>query len=88
MSSDTPPVATFVSSPAVHGFLNGVVNMSFTTARYVAKQDGDKVRVEMEFPVTVDLRMDLMCATQVRDILTTIIEQNTKPPMGDVAGSA
>ena len=69
------PEVTFVNRISVSGFLNGVVNISFATAVFTA--NGENVETNDE--VTVDLRMDLYCAQQVRDALDRIIEQQTMP---------
>lgn len=75
------PEVIFVNTMAVSGFLNGNINLSFTTARFTAV-DG-KVDID-EYP-SAYLRMDLACAQQVHDALTQILEQNTtKPAARDV----
>lgn len=71
---------TFVNTLAVHGFLNGICNLAFSTAHWHPVQQGDgTVTVGNHEPVTVDLRMDLACAQQVRDALDKIIKDQTKP---------
>lgn len=73
---------TFVNTMTVSGFLNGNINLSFTTARFSATADG-KVDVD-EYP-SAFLRMDLACAQQVHAALGQIIEQNTtKPAKADI----
>lgn len=69
------PDICFVNTMTVSGFLNGICNLSFTTARFTAV--GDKVEPD-EYP-SLYLRMDLACAQQVHDALGKIIEANTKP---------
>lgn len=72
------PDVTFVNSMTVSGFLNGNVNLSFSTARFSAMLDST---VEADEYPSLYLRMDLACAQQVRDALDRLIEQNTKPKM-------
>ena len=75
------PDVTFVNSMTVSGFLNGNINLSFTTARFTAVDA--KVDVD-EYP-SLYLRMDLACAQQVHEALGKLIEQNTsKPPKSEV----
>lgn len=70
---------TFVNNVAVHGFVNGNVNLLFTQIRWypVAKEDGT-VEVAATQPSVVDLRMDLFCAQQVYDALGKYLEEHTK----------
>jgi hypothetical protein len=70
------PLVTFVNSMTVSGFLNGNINLSFTTARFTAVDA--KVDVD-EYP-SLYLRMDLACAQQVHEALGKLIEQNTTKP--------
>jgi hypothetical protein len=74
------PDVTFVNTMTVSGFFNGILNLSFTTARFTATADG-KVDVD-EYP-SAYLRMDLACAQQVHAALGQIIEQNTAKPKKD-----
>lgn len=76
------PDVVFVNTMTVSGFLNGICNLSFTTARFSATAEG-KVDPD-EYP-SAFLRMDLACAQQVHAALGQIIEQNTsKPPSSEV----
>lgn len=70
------PLVTFVNTMTVSGFLNGLINLSFTTARFTANEG--KVDVD-EYP-SLYLRMDLACAQQVHEALGKLIEQNTSKP--------
>lgn len=72
-------IPTIVNSLQVNGFLNGIVNLAFSTAHWYPAKEGDKVVVAVEEPITVDLRMDLTTAIATRDALDRIIQQNTKP---------
>jgi len=82
MSDLTRPPVIFVTGVAVQGFLNGVVNIAFTTANFLpaALVEGDPENggVVIDEQLSANLRMDLHCAQLVRDALDTIIEQNTK----------
>jgi hypothetical protein len=70
----------FVNSVAVSGFLNGVINIGFTTAQYLPN-DGKVALAEV---VTANLRMDLYCAQQLHDSLAGILAQQTKPAKTEV----
>jgi hypothetical protein len=71
---------TFVNTLKVHGFLNGVVNLAFSTAKWFPVTQGGETRVAVDEPITADLRMDLSTAIALRDALEVIIDANTKPP--------
>lgn len=77
MADQAAPI--FVNTLQVNGFLNGVVNLAFSTAKWYPRQDGDKTVVAVSEPITVDIRMDLATAISARDALDRIIEANTKP---------
>lgn len=71
---------TYVSALATWGFLNGVVNISFTTAQFLPVQSSDgKFVVSTADYISANLRLDLNVAQQLRDVLDQIISQNTKP---------
>ncbi len=72
--ADVPVV--FVNSVAVSGFLNGIVNVGFSTAKFLPADDG---KVKLAEAITANLRMDLLCAQQLHDSLAKILEQQTKP---------
>lgn len=74
------PSVVFVNSVAVSGFLNGVINVGFSTAQFTA-QNG---KVEPDEILTANLRMDLHCAQQLHDSLASILAQQTKPAAKDV----
>jgi hypothetical protein len=73
MTEQTPTI--FVNSLEVHGTLNGVVNMLFSTAQFLPS--GEKVDVHKTY--VLDLRFDLFCAQAVHDALTKMLAENTKP---------
>lgn len=75
--SDKPEVV-FVNHLAVNGFLNGNVNLTFTTARWTLAQDErGEVVVNPDTYVSALLRMDLKCAIDVRNALDQIIREQT-----------
>lgn len=78
--STTKPEVTFVTNLAVSGFLNGVVNVAFSTAQFLPGEvEGDKVKVLMAEEITANLRFDLYVAQQLHAALGKIIDENTKP---------
>lgn len=74
------PDVTLINNVSVSGFLNGVVNLSLTQLRFVARvgEDGS-TKVETVGEVAADLRFDLYCAQQIRDALDAILAQHTRP---------
>jgi hypothetical protein len=79
---DAAPI-TFVNTLAVSGHNNGVVNLAFSTASFVPKQDGEQTIVAIDEFISSNLRMDLFCAQQLHDSLGKILAQQTKPnPQG------
>jgi len=73
--ADAPIV--FVNSVAVSGFLNGILNIGFSTAQFLPSPDG---KVNVAEVITANLRMDLLCAQQLHDSLAKILEQQTSKP--------
>ncbi len=80
--ADVPVI--FVNSLAVRGFLNGVVNMSFSTALFLPETVDGKTQVSTQEVITANLRMDLFCAQQVYEALGKIIAEQTAPSKKDV----
>ena len=74
LKTETPII--FVNSVAVHGSLNGVVNMLLSTAQFLPDGTGE---VKIEPRMAVDLRFDLYCAQQIHDAIGKILEDQTKP---------
>jgi predicted membrane-bound mannosyltransferase len=73
-----------VNNLAVSGFLNGVINLAFSTSQFIPVMQetspGEfEAVVDAADVVTINMRMDLWLAQQVRDRLNALIEQNTKP---------
>lgn len=60
----------FVSILAASGQANGVVNLTFATARHTPN---DKGGVDPDFIVSSRLRMDISCAAVLRDELDRIL---------------
>jgi hypothetical protein len=83
--STTKPEVVFVNNLAAWGFLNGVINVAFSTYEFlpVPHMDPDtgdiQIKVMPSEKVSANLRFDLVVAQQVRDALDQIIETNTKP---------
>ena len=63
---------TFVNQVVAAGHLNGVVNLTLATARWSPTPKGE---VDIDMVVASRLRMDLVCAVQMRDQLDRIIAQ-------------
>ena len=76
--SETPVL--FVNTLEVHGTLNGVVNLLFSTANFIP---GEGAKVDVQKSIVLDLRFDLFCAQAVHDALTKILADNTKPAKMD-----
>lgn len=84
---DNKSEVVFVNDLEVSGFVNGVVNMAFSTLQFVpdTRVVGDEVKLVIEpMPViTANLRFDLRLAQIMRDRLSHIIEENTKPKVNN-----
>ncbi len=65
----------FVNQVVGSGALNGVANLTFSTARFTPR-DG---KVSPDLVITSRLRMDLFCVQQLHDELARILAQNVKP---------
>ena len=65
---------TFVNEVGNVGFLNGIINVTFTAARFTP----DGTQIAPDIVVASRLRMDLKCAQQLHDLVGQIIEANTK----------
>jgi len=75
----------FVTDLEVSGFLNGVLNMAFSTAQFIPVQEIDpenmnktRLVVSQAPKITVNLRFDLRLAQIIRDRLDELIDENTK----------
>lgn len=69
-SSDNVSV-TFVNTVIGRGTLNGVVNLSFGVFNFTPSEDGSKV--DIDATVACRLRMDKVCATQLRDVMNELL---------------
>lgn len=71
---------TYVTALEMSGFLNGVINLAFSTAQFVPVLDGEgKLVPSTSSKITANLRIDLMLAQILRDRLDDLISENTKP---------
>lgn len=72
---------TYVTGLGTWGFLNGVINVSLTTTRWVPDYDPteEKTKVVPYVEIAADLRLDLYAAQQLHEALGDLISQNTKP---------
>lgn len=71
----------FIDTLEMIGFMNGVINLTFTTALFSAGRPSPNadVQVVTDPIVSCRLRMDLHLAQQVHTALGKIIASNTKP---------
>lgn len=74
---------TYVTGIATYGFLNGIINVLLTTARWMPRpiinDDGDPdFQIATEIVPAADLRMDLLLAQQLHAALGSLIEEHTK----------
>jgi hypothetical protein len=76
--------ATFVNTVIGRGSLNGVINVSFATFNWTPSDDGS--RVDPDPVISCRLRMDKLCAIQLRDVMNELIssieEAEAKVAMG------
>lgn len=68
----------FVTTVGNTGFVNGVVNVTLLTARYVP--ESFPAEVPPDLIVGALLRMDLKCAMELREAIDTLIADNTEQP--------
>lgn len=61
----------FVNTVIGRGVLNGVINLSFGVFNFTPSDDGTKVDVDPV--VACRLRMDKVCATQLRDVMNELL---------------
>ncbi len=85
MSMEDKSEVTYVTGLATWGFLNGIINVAFTTARFLPEVDDDteEVKVVSADYISANLRLDLNVAMQLRDVLDGIIAQQTKPKVSN-----
>lgn len=77
----------YVTELEASGFLNGVINMAFSTYQFIPQYvpddgGGNKLVIAPAPMITANLRFDLRLAQIMRDRLNVLIEENTKmvPP--------
>ena len=79
----------FVNTVVGRGILNGVINLSFSVFNFTPTDDG---KVDVDPAIACRLRMDKICATQLRDVmndLLAVIEKaETDAAMGVTEASA
>ena len=63
---------TFVNQVLGQGHLNGVINLTFGVARFTPGTDDT---VEPDMVIASRLRMDLVCAMQLRDSLDELLKK-------------
>jgi hypothetical protein len=61
----------FVNSVVGRGVLNGVINLSFSTFNFTPSPDGSQVEVDPA--ISCRLRMDKICAIQLRDVMNELL---------------
>ena len=71
---------TFVNEVGNVGFLNGILNVTFTAARFTPNNTPDGIQIAPDIVVASRLRMDLQCAQQLHTMIGSIIEANTTQP--------
>ena len=61
----------FVNTVIGRGILNGVINLSFGVFQFTPSEDGKTVDIDPV--VACRLRMDKVCATQLRDVMNELL---------------
>lgn len=77
---------TFVNTVIGRGVLNGNVNLSFSVFNFTPSDDGKTV--ELDPVVAVRLRMDKVCATQLRDVMNELLATIEKAELHAATGVA
>jgi hypothetical protein len=62
---------TFVNQTVGSGHLNGVVNLTFALAQFTPTDDG---AIDTDMVIAARLRMDMLCATQLHELLGAILK--------------
>jgi hypothetical protein len=71
MKPDDNVSVTFVNTVIGRGILNGVVNLSFGVFNFTPNEEG--TAVDLDPSVACRLRMDKVCATQLRDVMNELL---------------
>lgn len=74
---------TFVNTVVGRGILNGVVNLSFAVLNFTPGDDNKSI--DPDPVINCRLRMDKMCATQLRNVLNDLLESIDKAEHDAVA---
>jgi hypothetical protein len=74
---------TFVSELVGRGHLNGVVNLTFATARFTPDTLGPDGKIKADLVVTSRLRMDMYCVQALYLALGDIIQKNVVTAEGE-----
>ena len=75
---------TFVNTVVGRGVLNGVINLSFSAFNFTPSEDG--TQVDIDPVVACRLRMDKVCATQLRDVMNELLAAIEQSENGITAG--
>ena len=82
MKSEDAVGTIFVNTVVGRGSLNGVINVSFSTFNFTPNDEG---QIDVDPVISCRLRMDKMCAAQLRDVMNELLatiekaEQNIAP---------
>ena len=67
---------TFVNTVVNRGIFNGVINLSFGVLNFTPSEDGQTI--EPDPVIAARLRMDKICARQLRDVLSDLLDMIEK----------
>ena len=67
---------TFVNTVVNRGIFNGVINVSFAVLNFTPGDDNKTI--EPDPVIAARLRMDKICARQLRDVLTDLLDMIEK----------
>lgn len=73
MNSSDEVGVTFVNTVVGRGILNGVINLSLSVFNFTPSANGESV--DLDPTIACRLRMDRVCAAQLRDVLTEFLSQ-------------
>lgn len=83
MRSEDKVGVDFVNTVIGRGVLNGVINLSFSTFNFTPNDEG---QVDLDPAVTVRLRMDRVCALQLRDVMNDLLTSIEKAEHENTTG--
>ena len=84
MKAEDKVGCTFVNTVVGRGILNGVINLSFGVFNFTPTQDG---QIDVDPVVACRLRMDKVCATQLRDVMNDLLTAIEKAETEAVTGN-